>query len=301
MEFRVLGTGSATPQLQRNPSAFVVDIDNTLILIDCGEATQFRLLQYKVKSSRIKFVLISHLHGDHYFGLIGLISSFNLQKRAEALQIFGPKGLDEIITTQLKYSNSILNYPLEFIETSGSGLHDLYENDSFKISSFPLKHRIECTGFIIKKKSSKRKIIANKLPENFPISYFKMLKDGFDVYDELSQTTYSNEVYTTIGSSEKTFAYCSDTIFDETIVPFIKGADLLYHESTFTDELSERAKATYHSTAGQAATIASLAEVGQLIIGHFSSRYKILEPFLEESQAIFKKVRLAKEGENFIF
>ena len=301
MEFRILGTGSATPQLQRNPSAFTVGIDNCLILIDCGEATQFRLLQFKVKSSRIKYILISHLHGDHYFGLIGLISSFNLQKRTEALKIFGPKGLDEIITVQLKYSNTFLNFQLEFIATDPEALQDLYENDSFKISTFPLKHRIPCTGFIISKKSSKRKIISEKLPENFPIPYFKMLKDGKDVFDELTGITYKNEVYTTEGSHGKKLAYCSDTIFDESIIPYVENADLLYHEATFTSELNDRAQATYHSTAEQAATIAKKANVGQLVLGHFSSRYKTIHHFLDEAKPVFSNVVLAEEGQNFIF
>ncbi|MCP9767016.1 ribonuclease Z [Lacihabitans sp. LS3-19] len=300
MEFRILGTGSATPQLQRNPSAFTLAIDNFLILIDCGEGTQYRLLQYKIKSFRIKYILISHLHGDHYFGLIGLISTMNMQKRKETLTVFGPKGLNEIITQQLKYSGSILNFKLEFVQTNSEKFEEIFSDDTIKIDSFPLKHRIECTGFLVTKKNSKRKIIADKLPPNFPIPFYRLLKDGFDVNDELNGEVYKNSEYTTEGSNEKKFAYCSDTIFDKSVVKYVKNADLLYHESTFTTELENRAQATFHSTAAQAAQIATLAKVGQLVIGHFSSRYKTEELFLEEAKAVFSQTALAEEGKNFI-
>ncbi len=300
MEFRILGTGSATPQLQRNPSAFTLAIDNFLILIDCGEGTQYRLLQYKIKSFRIKYILISHLHGDHYFGLIGLISTMNMQKRKETLTVFGPRGLNEIITQQLKYSGSILNFKLEFVQTNPDNLEEIYFDDTIKIDTFPLKHRIECTGFLVTKKNSKRKIIPDKLPPNFPVAFYRLLKDGLDVHDELNGKVYTNAEYTADGSSEKKFAYCSDTIFDKSIIKYVENADLLYHESTFTRELENRAHATFHSTASQAAEVAALANVGQLVIGHFSSRYKTEELFLEEAKVVFPETSLAEEGKNFI-
>ncbi|MDP1818224.1 MAG: ribonuclease Z [Leadbetterella sp.] len=300
MEFRILGTGSATPQLQRNPSAFVVTVDNFLILIDCGEGTQFRLLQYKIKISRLKYILISHLHGDHYFGLIGLLSSLNMQRRTEQLDIFGPQGLDEIIYQQLKYSGSILNFKLEFHVTNPNAFDEILDNDCLKINTFPLKHRIDCTGFLLTKKSSKRKILAEKLPENFPVTFYKLLKEGLDVHDELAGKTYKNSDYTIEGNHEKRLAYCSDTIFDESIVDYIKNTDLLYHESTFLEEQAERAKFTFHSTAIQAATIAKTSNAKRLVIGHFSSRYKTSEQFLVEAKTVFEDSFLAKEGENFI-
>lgn len=300
MEFRILGTGSATPQLQRSPSAFVVSIDNFLILIDCGEGTQFRLLQYKIKISRLRYILISHLHGDHYFGLIGLLSSLNLQRRTEQLDIFGPQGLDEIIYLQLKYSGTILNFKLEFHITNPSDFEEILDNDCLKINTFPLKHRIDCTGFLITKKSSKRKIIAEKLPDNFPVTFFKMLKDGKDIYDQFSGKTYKNQDYTLEGNHEKRLAYCSDTIFDESIAENIKNVDLIYHESTFLEEQAERAKFTFHSTAMQAATIAKISNSKRLVIGHFSSRYKSSEQFLVEAKSIFEDSFLAQEGESFI-
>lgn len=301
LEFRILGTGSATPQLQRNPSAFVVTIDNFLVLIDCGEGTQYRLLEHKVKISRLRYILISHLHGDHYFGLIGLLSTLNMQKRTEPLVIFGPTGLDEIIALQLKYSGTILNFKLDFSVTNPTGLNPILETETIEIKTFPLKHRIDCTGFLLTKKKSKRKILAEKLPENFPAIFYKMLQDGHDVTDELSGVTYINAECTTDGCSEKRLAYCSDTIYDESIVDYIKDVDLLYHEATFLTEQAERAKVTFHTTAAQAASIAQKANAKQLVIGHFSSRYKTTEDFLVQAQDVFPNTTLSKEGENFIF
>ena len=301
MEFRILGTGSATPQLQRNPSAFVVTIDNFLILIDCGEGTQYRLLEHKVKISRLRYILISHLHGDHYFGLIGLLSTLNMQKRTEPLVIYGPNGLDEIIGLQLKYSGTILNFKLNFSVTNPTGFNEILNTETIQIKTFPLKHRIDCTGFLLTKKKSKRKILADKLPENFPATFYKMLQEGHDVVDEFSGITYINDEYTTEGCPEKRLAYCSDTIYDETIVDYIKNVDLLYHEATFLAEHAERAKLTFHTTAAQAASIAQKANVKRLLIGHFSSRYKTTEDFLTEARAVFSDTTLSEEGENFIF
>jgi ribonuclease Z len=301
LEFRILGTGSATPQLQRNPSAFVVTIDNFLILIDCGEGTQYRLLEHKVKISRLRYILISHLHGDHYFGLIGLLSTLNMQKRTEPLVIYGPNGLDEIIGLQLKYSGTILNFKLNFSVTNPTGFNEILNTETIQIKTFPLKHRIDCTGFLLNKKKSKRKILADKLPENFPATFYKMLQEGHDVVDEFSGVTYINDEYTTEGCPEKRLAYCSDTIYDETIVDYIKNVDLLYHEATFLAEHAERAKLTFHTTAAQAASIAQKANVKRLLIGHFSSRYKTIEDFLTEARAVFSDTTLSQEGENFIF
>lgn len=301
MELKVLGSGSATPQLERNPAGTVLTVENFLILIDCGEGTQFRMLQYKVKVSRFKFILISHLHGDHFFGLIGLLSSINMQKRSDPLTVFGPKGLDDIISIQLKHSGTILNFPLTFhiIDTENPGV--IVDDEILKINTFPLKHRIPCVGFRVTRKKSKRKILSEKLPANFPVPFYNLLKNGQDVFDELNGKTYKNSEYTTDGQPEKSFSYCSDTIFDETIIPFIANSDLLYHEATFSNEMSERAKSTFHSTAAQAATIAKKAGVGQLILSHFSSRYKTINHILDEAKEIFPNSKLAEEGQNLTF
>jgi ribonuclease Z len=300
LEFKILGTGSATPLLDRNPSAFTLSIDNYLILIDCGEGVQQRFLQHKVKYSRINHIFISHLHGDHYFGLIGLISSFNMNKRTEPLYIFGPNGLNDIISLQLKLSNSKLNFNLVFTIINPEVSETIIENDVFKIDTIPLKHRVPCTGFLVIKKASKRKILSNLLPENFPISYIKRLVNGENVFDELSGKNYLNSDYTAEGNQEKRFAYCSDTIFDLSIIDKIKDVDLLYHEATFLTEQQNRAEVTYHTTAAQAAQIAVKANAKKLIIGHFSSRYKTLEQFIIESTSVFAPSHLAVEGENYI-
>lgn len=300
MEFKILGTGSATPQLDRNPSAFFLTIDQVLFLIDCGEGTQFRILEHKIKVSRLKYIMISHLHGDHYFGLVGLISSLNLNKRKDPLTIIGPKGLNEILILQFKYSNTILNFELSFIETQSETFNLVLDTETFKIESFPLKHRVPCTGFLITKKASKRKVIKESLPENFPLPYYKLLKDGLDVTNELTGEVFLNKNHTVDGEPEKKIAYCSDTIFDTGIVEYIKNADLVYHEATFLDEHEQRAQQTFHSTASQAAQIANLANAKQLIIGHYSSRYKTTDSHLQEANIHFDAVNLSKEGDNYI-
>jgi ribonuclease Z len=300
LEFKILGTGSATPQLDRNPSAFFLTIDQVLFLIDCGEGTQFRILEHKIKVSRLKYIMISHLHGDHYFGLVGLISSLNLNKRKEPLTIIGPKGLNEILILQFKYSNTILNFELSFIETQSDTFNLVLDTETFKIESFPLKHRVPCTGFLITKKTSKRKVIRESLPENFPLPYYKLLKDGLDVTNELTGEVFLNKNHTADGEPEKKIAYCSDTIFDTGIVEYIKNADLVYHEATFLDEHEQRAQQTFHSTASQAAQIANLANAKQLIIGHYSSRYKTTDSHLQEANIHFDAVNLSKEGDNYI-
>ncbi len=297
MEFKILGTGSASPLLNRNPSAFIVDIDNTSILIDCGEGTQYRLLEYKIKQSRISYVLISHLHGDHYFGLIGLISSMNLSGRSHKLTIIGPAGLAEILTLQFKHSNTFINFELEFIDTNSKEFSYIIDNNLFSISSFPLQHRIPCTGFLVKKKTSKRKINKELLPDNLPIHYYKILQEGNDVSNESGEVLYSNSKYTLHGDPSKMLAYCSDTIFDVSLIDYFKNANLLYHEATFDDSMQERAAKTFHSTASQAAKIAKLAQVEKLIIGHFSSRFKTLDILLNEANSVFENTFLSQEGD----
>jgi ribonuclease Z len=296
LEFTILGTGSATLQLTRFPSAFVLSVDNECILIDCGEGTQHQILKYKIKHTRIRTILISHLHGDHYFGLIGLISSWSLNKRTEPLTLIGPPGLLEIISIQLKYSGTILSFKVDFIETKSTVSEVIYENDLFFVTTIPLIHRVPCNGYLVTRKGSERKIIKERIPEDFPLPYFKKLKDGEDIFDELSGKLFKNSELTTEGDPEVKVAYCSDTAYFEEVIPIIEGADLLYHEATFTNELIERAKSTFHSTAGEAALIAKKAQVKQLVIGHYSSRYKELDGHLSEAKDIFEATLLAEEG-----
>ncbi len=299
MKLTLLGTGSATPITERRPSAAYLDLGNESILIDCGEGTQFQMLKYKVRFSRLKYILITHLHGDHFYGLIALINTLNNTGRTEPLVLIGPRGLDEIISVQLRYSQSFLNYTLDFRATDPDSPQEIFSNEKISIRAFPLRHRIPCTGFLIAEKPAPRKILAEKLPADFPLPYFKMLKEGLDITDALSGKTYLNREYTADPEPPRKLAYCSDTVYDPGIVQYIQNADLLYHESTFTTELAGRAAMTFHSTAAQAADIARRAEVKQLVIGHFSSRYKVLDSFLAESQAVFPHTALAEEGKVF--
>jgi ribonuclease Z len=300
LKFLTLGIGSASPHLERHPSASLISIDSTNILIDCGEGTQYRLLEHKIRLKHLQFILISHLHGDHFYGLVALISSMSMSKRTEPLHVFGPNGLKEIISTQLFYADSKLNFPLHFTILDPKNPKIFFESDKIRLESFPLKHRVDCTGFIVIKKKGNRSILAEKLPKGFSIENIKLLQQGEDVYDPVANKKYKNKDYTLENQPEKRMAYCSDTIFDEEIIPYVKGVDLLYHEATFTKELEGRAKITYHSTAEEAAIIAQKAKVKQLIIGHFSSRYDSLEPFLNEAQAVFTPTQLAEQGKTFI-
>jgi ribonuclease Z len=298
-DFLVLGTGSATPVINRHPSAFILSIENESFLIDCGEGTQYRLLEQKVKSSRIRHIFISHLHGDHYFGLIGLLSSWSMNQRKEELTIFAPRGLDEILTAQFKHSETRLHYKINFIETDTENAFLILETNFVTVKTIPLHHRIPCCGFLFRSKASKRKIIAEKLTENFPIPYLKMLKDGHDIYDELSGITYKNKDYTIEGGTSKSFAYCSDTAYNELKISQLQNVDAIYHEATFTDSELKRAEQTNHSTARQAATIAKHSKAQQLIIGHYSSRYKTLDTHISEAKEVFENTFLAEEGKSF--
>ncbi len=298
-DFLVLGTGSATPVVNRHPSAFLLSIENESFLIDCGEGTQYRLLEQKVKSSRIRHIFISHLHGDHYFGLIGLLSSWSMNQRKEDLTIFAPRGLDEILTAQFKHSDTRLHYKINFVETNTENAYPLLNTNLVSVETIPLHHRIPCCGFLFRSKASKRKIVVENLPANFPIPYLKMLKDGLDIYDELSGITYKNEDYTTAGGTSKSFAYCSDTAYNELKINQLQNIDSIYHEATFTDSELKRAEQTNHSTARQAAMIAKQTNAKQLIIGHYSSRYKTLDSHLSEAKEVFENTFLAEEGKTY--
>ncbi|PLK43791.1 ribonuclease Z [Emticicia sp. TH156] len=298
-ELLILGTGSATPTLEHNPSAYLLTLDNEHFLIDCGEGTQFRLLEHKVRSHRIRHIFISHLHGDHYFGLIGLISSWNLNQRKEDLTIYGPKELAEILTIQFKHSQTYLHFKVNFVATDTTVASRIVETPLITVETIPLVHRIDCCGFLFRTKENKRKLLADKLPENFPVPFLKMLKDGLDVQDPLTGQVYKNEAYTVSGGQSKSFAYCSDTAFHEAIIPQLQNVGNIFHEATFTDSELKRAITTNHSTARQAATIAHKAKAGQLIIGHYSSRYKTLDNHLSEAKEVFENTFLATEGATF--
>lgn len=296
----ILGAGSATPALGRHPSSQLLTYENEAFLIDCGEGTQFRLLEQKIRPSRLKAVFISHLHGDHYFGLIGLISSLNLGGRTEELDLFGPRGLDEILTTQFKYSQTPLHFPIHFTETDTTISYQLFENQHFTVHTIPLSHRVPCAGFLFREKPHKRKLIKEKLVEDMPYDYLRQLKNGEDVFDEAGSLLFSYEEFTLPAPPPRSYAYCSDTRYDERVARYVQGVNLLYHETTFQEDLAHQAAERFHATAREAATIAQTAQAGKLLIGHFSSRYKEVDGFLREAQSIFPKTEIAEEGKLFM-
>jgi ribonuclease Z len=293
----ILGNTSSIPVHGRNHTAQVVRFGQECLLIDCGEGTQMQMRRYRIKSSRITHIFISHLHGDHYLGLMGVLSSYNLSKRTKPLTIFGPRGLDDIITTQFRWSNTKLTYPLTFSETRPDGLNLLLDNPRFKVSSFPLTHRLPTTGFLIQEKKGFRSLIKEKLAEKrIPLAAIQSLRKGNDFTGE-DGTVYTLEEYTHPHPPLRSYAFCSDTRFEPRLANYLSQPTLLYHESTFVEADAARAAVTFHSTAKDAATIANLIQAKSLILGHFSSRYGALQPMLEEAQSVFPMTALSEEGQ----
>ena len=285
------------PAYGRHHSAQLLNVQNHYFLIDCGEATQMQLSRYKCKTLRISHIFISHLHGDHYLGLMGLIFTMHLLRRKSDLYIYGQKGLREIITTQLKYSDTVLNYNIQFRQLDPSQPELLFQDNTVEVSSFPLFHRVPCCGFLVKEKPKPLRLNKEKLPPKLSLAHIAQLKKGEDLYDDQGQLLYKNTELTLPPRKSRSYAYCSDTKYEEAIIPHIAGVDLLYHEATFLNAKEMWAAQTFHSTTTQAAEIAKKAEVGQLLIGHYSARYNDLTPFLAEAKAVFDNTKLATEGE----
>ena len=301
MKLTILGCHSATPRINTHPTAQVLEVKGHVFLIDCGEGTQVQLRRYKVKFNRIKHIFISHLHGDHFFGLVGLISTFRLLTRETDLHIYGPKGIKEVITLQMKLADSWTNYKLIFHELESKLSERIYEDDKIEIFTIPLDHRVYTNGFLFKEKPGERKLdpVAAKRA-NIHTAYFQKLKQGFDVENQ-EGVIIANETVTSTGLKPKSYAFCSDTQYSEEIVPIIKDTTTLYHESTFLEKHKDLAPMTKHSTAKEAAQIAQLANVKKLILGHYSTRYDDLSAFKTEAGEIFKKVELAEAGKTFEF
>jgi len=269
------------------------------MLLDCGEGTQMQLINYKIRYQRINHIFITHLHGDHYFGLIGLLSTMHLHGRKNDIELYGPIGLDEIITLQLKYSETFLAYKINFHPVDTENITQILDAKHFVVETIPLSHRIKCCGYLFKEKPKKRRLIKEALPEDLSLLNLVALKDGKDLLDEYGEILIENEKVTLPPKKNRTYAYCTDTAYLEAIIPQITDIDLLYHESTFLSDMKARAIETYHSTCAEAATIAKKANVKKLVIGHFSSRYKDLSPLLEEARTVFPNTSLAIEGELF--
>ena len=301
MKLTILGCYSATPRTNTNPTSQVLEINNHMFLIDCGEGTQVELRRNKVKFSRIKHIFISHLHGDHYFGLVGLISTFRLLTRETDLHIYAPKGLKEVITLQMKLADSWTNYKLIFHELNSKESELIFEDDRVEVYTIPLKHRVYTNGFLFKEKEGERHLDIEAVEEaRINIAYYRKLKQGFDVKNEDGKII-KNKSVTISPSKPKSYAFCSDTVYNEDIVSVINEVDVLYHESTFLEKHEKYADPTKHSTAKQAAQIAKQANVGKLILGHYSTRYDNLESFKTEAEEIFDNVLLAEDGKTFQF
>lgn len=301
MKLHILGCYAATPRTLTNPTSQILEIRNHMFLIDCGEGTQVQLRKSKVKFSRINHIFISHLHGDHFFGLPGLISTFRLLGRDKEMHIYGPKGIKEAITLLLKLGDSWTNFPLIFHELTSKEAELIYEDEKVSVTTIPLDHRVYTNGFLFKEKLGERKLNV-KAVEQYKIdrSSYQNIKNGKDVTLDNGRVI-ENAVLTFDPPKPKLYAYCSDTAYKPEIIPQIEGVDVLYHESTFLDSEEHLSGKTKHATAKEAAAIAKEAKVGTLVLGHYSTRYKSIELFKEEAQTVFERVELADDGKVFEF
>ena len=301
MKLTILGCYAATPRTLTNPTSQVLEIKNHLFLIDCGEGTQVELRRNKVKFSRIKHIFISHLHGDHFFGLVGLISTFRLLNRESELHVYGPKGIKKAITIQLKLSNSWTNYPLYFHELEGTEPQVLFEDKNVTVETIPLKHRIYANGFLFKEKPGERKLNMNTvLNHNIDVLYYRKIKTGKDIKLDDGRVIPNSEL-TFDPDPAKSYAFCSDTIYKPDNIPQLEGVTAMYHESTFLESHEHLAQPTGHSTARQAGMMAKAAGVENLILGHYSTRYPDLTLFGNEAKKEFEPVLLADDGKVFEF
>jgi ribonuclease Z len=299
MKLTILGCYSATPRAFTNPTSQVLSIRNRIFLIDCGEGTQVQLRKNKIKFSAINHIFISHLHGDHFYGLIGLISTFNLLNRKTDLTVYGPKGIEEVIKLQLKLSNSWPQYTLNFVELITMESLTIYEDDRVIVKTIPLTHRVYTNGFLFEEKLKERKLNIEVVKQHeIDKCYFQNIKNGKDITLD-NGTLVDNKELTFDPPAPKSYAFCSDTTYSESVIPIIEGCDVLYHESTFLETDAVLAKKTMHSTAREAATIAKKANCKKLILGHYSTRYPSIELFREEAKTIFEETFLADDGQIF--
>ncbi|WP_295337581.1 ribonuclease Z [Flavobacterium sp.] len=301
MKLTLLGCYAATPRTITNPTAQVLEIRNRMFLIDCGEGTQVQLRKNKLKFSKINHIFISHLHGDHMYGLVGLISTFMLLNRQTDLHVYGPKGIKEIILMQLRYSNSFTGYNLYFHELESKESEVIFEDDKVIVKTIPLQHRIYTNGFLFQEKPKERRLNVEAVEKyQIDIAYYRKIKYGGDITLDNGQVIPNAEL-SFDPEPTKSYAFCSDTIYNEAIVPLIQNADVLYHEATFLESEADKAEKTMHSTSKQAATIAKLANVKHLVLGHYSTRYSSIELFQQEAAAIFPNVLLGDDGKVFDF
>jgi len=299
VKLTTIGCYSATPRISAHTTTQVLESRGHIFLIDCGEGTQMELRKHKVKFNQIKHIFISHLHGDHCFGLIGLISTFRLLNREADLHVYGPNGIKELIMLQMKLSKSWINFNLIFHELTSLESELIFEDYKIEVHTIPLDHRVYTNGFLFKEKAFDRKLLVDKAEaKHIDVAYYRKLKQGADVLNSHGELI-SNADVTTEGIPSKSYAFCSDTAYFEAIIPIINNVDVLYHEATFLETHANLCAKTKHSTAKQAAEIAKKATVGKLILGHYSSRYNNLEDFKTEAQTVFSCVELAEDGKTF--
>lgn len=299
MEVQILGSNSAGFAYGRHHTAQILKNDNKFFLIDCGEGTQIQMRRYRVKLSRIQGIFISHLHGDHYFGLTGLLNTMHLFGREAELKLIGPPGLKEVVSLQLRMSQTSLSYPIKFTEWVPEKEQMVYEDYKFTVTTIPLNHRIACSGYFFKQKPKLIRISREAIPDQLSAAEAIQLKEGKDVLNLDGSIKYKNKDVTLPPLPSHSYAFCSDTKYMPELAEKIKGVDLIYHESSFTEEMAERAAMTFHSTARQAAQVAKDAGANGLLLGHFSSRYNDLSGFLTEAREIFEDTELAIEGQAF--
>ncbi|HJT73852.1 MAG TPA: ribonuclease Z [Chitinophaga sp.] len=296
----ILGNNSAIPTLERHPTAQIVTCNEQLLLIDCGEGTQLQIARYKIKRSRLRYIFISHMHGDHYFGLIGLINTLSLLGQKEPLTVFGPPELETILHLQLECSGTILQFELIFVPLREENQGVILEDKELRVSFFPVHHRIPCFGFIIEMQKRKRKIIPDQARAyEIPAAYFSHLQEGAD-YQRKDGLLVKNDWVTLPPPPGKRYVYFADTQYSEDLAVYAQNADLMYHETTYLQQLEERAAERFHSTTTQAATLALKAKAKRLIIGHFSSKYTELSGFEEECRQVFPNTDLALEGTTYL-
>lgn len=294
-ELTILGAGSALPTIHRSATSQFLHYNGHNMLIDCAEGTQIRLQELKISAMKLDRIFISHLHGDHYFGLIGLINSMHLNGRSKPLKLFGPPQLINIIQLMLQASDTSLNFSINFRPLSETGRQLIDEDEQLQYFSFAVKHRIPAWGFMIQEKARKHidpAFIEKYNPSNQQLQEVQQGKD----FVGKKNVRVSNSDIIQFSEDQRAYAFCADTAFHEPIVSYIKGVSLLYHEATFMEDLHELAAKTLHSTAIDAATIAKNAQASQLLIGHFSSRYKDLNPLLAEAKSVFPNTHLALDG-----
>lgn len=290
----ILGNNSAVPAFDRHPTSQLITLDGLNFLVDCGEGTQIQMMKYKIRRAKISHIFISHLHGDHYFGLVGLINTFGLLSHQQDLHVFGPSPLQEIVELQLKVARTILPFHLFFHTITREGV--LLEDPKYEVKCFRTNHRIECYGFSFSEKRKPRKIVLEKaIAAGIPSVYYKRLEEGLDYINKENQLI-KNDTVTVAAPRGKTYVYCADTKYDESILPHIREADMIYHESTYLDNLQDKAVERFHSTSKQAALIAKKGRVKKLLIGHFSSKYPGLDEFEKEAREVFANTEIAREG-----